>query len=271
MPRHPHARELRPDDLRVRDRLRLLTGHDHHAAAERLESVRVQPRDVAVADEEPPPGDPGRPEPRLAQQPGSDVGRIVAGVARRPQHLRPRRQSFERFEHPRHLLGAARRDGDIGERGVDRLARRVQPRELVAVAGERTSAALRSGPRDLEVDVDPHDEVLPQRGAHGIGGDRAAPEGQHGRVATVQQLERHLLLYRAERGLPVLGEHPLDRFSEPLLDRAVDVDRLGPERPRHARRRGRLSRAHEPDADDRAVGGAGARKGQAPFHPIRSS
>ena len=84
--RHGGARQLRPHDLGVGDRLGLLAGHDRHPGVKRLQALGIQAPGVVVGDEEAPPVHGPRPERRLAEQARSDVHRVVAAGGRGPQH-----------------------------------------------------------------------------------------------------------------------------------------------------------------------------------------
>jgi shikimate kinase len=77
------------------------------------------------------------------------------------------------------------------------------------------------------------------------------------RLLGVEQLGRDPLLLGPEDRLAVLGEHALDRLSEPLLEHRVDVDRLQPQQLGRAPGRRALARPHEADEGQRpAVGRA---------------
>ena len=152
-------------------------------------------------------------------------------------------------------MRALGRHGHVRQPGVDRLALSIEAFELGALAGERPVAALTPRPRHVEADVEPYDQMLGQGGPDALVANRATAQRQHLRACRCEELERHLLLHRAEFRLAVLGEHPVDRLAEPILDHAVDVDGGRAERPRGALGRGRLAGAHEPDADDFPLSG----------------
>ena len=136
---------------------------------------------------------------------------------------------------------------DVGERVVERLALRVEPLEAAPVGGERPSAAPAARPRRVDVDVDPDDEVIGERLAHGRRADRAAPECQDTRPGVAEQLERDALLGRPERGLAIGREHLRDRLAEPAGDHVIDVDRARAQRLGRGPGGGRLAGAHEAD------------------------
>ena len=94
------------------------------------------------------------------------------------------------------------------------------------------------------------------------------PSASAALIAAVQQLECDLLLPAAERGLAVLGEDALDRLAGAGFDHLVDIERVGREGLGGAGGGGRLAGAHEPNADDVAVGRAHCCYRR---HPIRSS
>jgi hypothetical protein len=97
--------------------------------------------------------------------------------------------------------------------------------------------------------------VVGQRGAHALRAERAAAEGDgRPRPGAVQQLERDLLLQRAEPRLAVAREELRDRATRAALDLGVGVEGGGVQRAGC----GRLARAHEPYEDDRTC------------HPMRS-
>ena len=105
-----------------------------------------------------------------------------------------------------------------------------------------------------------------QRTTDRVGAERAAAERHEPRAVgrpAVEQLERHPLLDRPERGLPVGGEDLRDRLAGAALDLGVGVDRDPARRLRERLRRGRLAGAHEADDRHRPVDQAGD-------HPIRS-
>ena len=252
--RHPAPGQLGPHDLGVRDGLRLLAGHDRHAAAQRLEVLAVPPTGVPVGDQEPAAGDRRRPEALLGQQAVPDVGRIVGRLVRRPQQLGVLGDAFERFDDGAHAVRALRWDDRIGQGRVHRLAPVVESLELGALAGQRSIALAAARPGQLEGNIEPDGQMVPQGRADSFVADRASAEGQHSGLRVVEQLERDLLLGGAERGLAVLGEHPLDRLAQPLLDHPVDVHRGPAEGLGQAARGGRLAGAHEADAGHAALG-----------------
>lgn len=90
--------------------------------------------------------------------------------------------------------------------------------------------------------------------AHPLVNNGTATEREHLRLTGGEQLERHPLFGRSESRLSVLREHRGDRFTQPLLEDLVDVERVCAERPRDAAGSGRLPGAHETDAYDRATG-----------------
>jgi hypothetical protein len=122
--------------------------------------------------------------------------------------------------------------------------------------------------------------VLAQRIAHRGATECTAAEGEHRRVWSgppgLEQFQRDSLLGRPECRLAVLGEDPLDRLAQLLLDHLVDVDRAGAQDLRGAASGGRLSRPHEADHrdDPAAPGGCRRRAGRHAVywgaHPMRS-
>ena len=202
---------------------------------------------------------------RFGDQPGADVGRVVAGVARRPQQPDPVRHALARRRSPVPCRG----------RAGSAASRRPAPRRPVRArrTGARTwrdrARAGGRAPRRAPTRSRSRRRPTPRDG-------RAAPRGRRPsrrrrRRARAPRPPRESISSSvirssalAERRLPVLGEDLLDRLAEPLLDHAVDVHGGPAQRPRDAVRGGRLAGPHEADADDAAGVGQGSR------HPIRS-
>ena len=84
-----------------------------------------------------------------------------------------------------------------------------------------------------------------ERPADPLRGERAAAERDHRGVGPGEQLERHLLLARAERVLALPVEEGLDRLAQLLLELAVAVERLRTELGGERSGAGGLAGAHE--------------------------
>ena len=92
-----------------------------------------------------------------------------------------------------------------------------------------------------------------------------AAESDHESVGALEQVEHHLLLPRAEGVLALAVEEDLDRLAEPLLERAVGVERLPPELGRERPCAGGLAGAHEAHQHKRS------RSYRSLLQPMRSS
>ena len=117
-------------------------------------------------------------EPRL-QQPRTDEHRVLAGGCTSPHQPGARGRLAQRDQRGcgaggKRLVGAGERG--VGGRLVDREAGRVEGVEPRAVAGERPRPAGRPAPGDVGVDLEVHHHVPPQRVAHPLRAQRAAPE-----------------------------------------------------------------------------------------------
>ena len=156
------ARQFGPHDLGVRNRLRALSRHDHHLAAQRRHRVAIQAPDVAVGHQEAPARDRRGPEAGL-QQARTDADRVVARRSRGPDQPDPGRHALGRHQHVGHRVRALPGHLDVGQRGIDGLALGVQGIEARAVGRQGAAAALAAPPGRLGIDVDPDHEMAPQR------------------------------------------------------------------------------------------------------------
>ena len=100
-----------------------------------------------------------------------------------------------------------------------------------------------------------------ERRAHAIRAERAAAQREHGGVRPREQLQHELLLAGAKRLLALPVEEGLDRLTEPLLELAVGVERLGAELRGERAGAGGLPGTHEADEHE----------GDARLQPMRSS
>src|SRR3954451_23545822 len=102
--------------------------------------------------------------------------------------------------------------------------------------------------------------VPSERLPDGIRANRAATQGQHGRLPPLQQAQHELLLARPEGGLSLAIEERLERLPELALELAVGVERLDAELRGDRPRRARLPGSHEADEHEGApTGGLGTR------------
>jgi hypothetical protein len=122
---------------------------------------------------------------------------------------------------------------------------------------------VRALPGRVEVDVEQDHHVALERGAHSLGLQRAAPEGDDAAVGRLEQRAGELLLGGAERGFAVAREDRLDRLAELGLEQRVGIVRRDAERGGGLACRARLARPHEADEDEGRV--------QRRRHPMRSS
>jgi hypothetical protein len=140
----------------------------------------------------------------------------------------------------------------------------VERGEALGVAGERPAVVRGAPPGLLGLYLEVDDGVCSERVAHALRAERAPAQRDHAGVGPLEQLEHHLLLARAEGRLALAVEVALDRLAEALLDSAVGIERLHPERCRQRAGAGRLAGPHEAHED---VGAAG----YARLQPTRSS
>ena len=137
----------------------------------------------------------------------------------------------------------------VGGVVVERAPLLVQRAERRLVLRERPIASADAPPRLLRVDLDQDRHgALPQRRADLVGTDGAAAQGDHGRRARREGVDRVLGLAQAERRLAARLEDARDRLLPG--DLTVDVDERASEPRRELLAEGRLARAHEADQSD---------------------
>ena len=216
------------------DCLGLLSGHDHRLAAERRQTLTVEPSHAAVGDQEPPSAHRSRPERFSPEQSRSDVDGVIARGASRPQQPRGRIEALGSLKDLGKTVRALVRNDDVGELVIERLAIGVQALERGPIGGQRPPAALTARPGSVDINVNPDHQMVGQSGAYRRRADRAPAEGEDPRslVPTrAEEFQGQLLLGSPEGRLAVLGEDPSNRLAESLLDDAVNVHRGGAESP----------------------------------------
>jgi hypothetical protein len=134
---------------------------------------------------------------------------------------------------------------------VERPALREQGPQLLFARGERASAVAAALPGLLHGYLEEHRHgPLAELPPGLLGEDRAAPEGEHGRLAPVERVARQLLLQNAELRLAAGGEELRDRDGSLRLELAVEVDQPTAEPFGNLGAHGRLAGAHEADQRD---------------------